>query len=199
MKILIISLTLTFPAFVRPLLSQASEITILSSSIPVKNEIRKTPESAQDSIKEDLNEDEFQRENYLILLAENKKLIDSGYIHIVRTTDGKIYTATKKGIKMWDGSSTILITTENSDLPENCITGLGVDEHDCLWIGTAHSGLVKGIGKDVKPFKIKSIQTHDQNITSIYMGKHGLVLVTFRNGGFECFKDGVSHDYYSSN
>ncbi len=67
---------------------------------------------------------------------------------------GQTYIGTKNGILFWDNSVFIPITMENSDLPENYITLLSPDSSGNLLIGTRTCGLLKGIGKCVKVFKL---------------------------------------------
>jgi ligand-binding sensor domain-containing protein len=130
------------------------------------------------------------------LLKKNYKVSADDVMKYVRTANGQTYTGSKDGIKMWDGYANIRITTENSHIPENHISALALDEYGDLWIGTYSSGIVIGVGESVKPFKIKHIPTHDQDIFSITMVGGGLVWVTFRNGGIECFRDRISYGYF---
>ena len=116
--------------------------------------------------------------------------------NFVITADGQSYEGTKKGIVMWDNSAYINISTENSHLPEDHITTLALDLEENLWIGTYSSGVVKGIGDPVKPFKIRPIQTREPYIQSIYADEYGFVWIFFRNGGFECFRNGSSYVYF---
>jgi len=116
----------------------------------------------------------------------------SNYVELL---NGHTYTGSKAGIKMWDNYADIWITTENSNIPENNITALALDDDDHLWIGTKSSGIVIGTGDDVKPWKIQSVQTRDQHIKSISTG-YGCVWVVFANGGIECFLNGISCAYF---
>jgi len=149
-----------------------------------------------DNSPQELKRPDTLNDNNQLLLKENYKLPAKDYINFARTDDGKTYTGTKNGIIMYDGSSNIRISIENSNIPENNITALARDRDDHLWIGTYSSGIVIGIGDCIKPFKIKVVKTHDQNILAISSDGKGLVWVTFRNGGIECFLNGVSYAYF---
>lgn len=116
--------------------------------------------------------------------------------NFIQLPDGQSYTGTPIGIRMWDNYTYIRITTENSKIPENNITALALDDDNHLWIGTKKSGIVIGSGDAVKPFKIKPIQTRDQNIRSISADGNGFVWVVFENGGIECFLNGISCTYF---
>lgn len=114
----------------------------------------------------------------------------------VRTVDGQSYKATTKGIRMWDYSTYITISTENSHLPENNVTALALDLEENLWIGTYSSGVVKGIGDPIKPYRVRPIKTRDQNILSIYADEYGFIWIFFQNGGIECFRKDISYAYF---
>lgn len=123
--------------------------------------------------------------------------VPPGYrCNFVKMHGGQTYTGSDSGILMWDNYSLIRITTDNAHLPENNITALVLDHEDQLWIGTCSSGIVIGKGVDIMPFRILPVQTHDLFIASIFAGSEGFVWVTYRNGGIECFLDGISCKYF---
>ncbi len=130
----------------------------------------------------------LKREHYT--LPENYK---SKY---VKLTNGQTYTGTIHGIIFWDNYYKITITTENSNIPEDNITALALDQDDQLWIGTNSSGIVIGTGHSVKPFKTEHVQTRHQNINSISVDAAGLVWVVYKNGSVECFLSGISCTYF---
>lgn len=145
---------------------------------------------------ENLRQPDTLSGNALAYLKETYKLPDQSTINIARTSDGRIYTGKREGIKMQDASSSILISKDNADIPENNVSALALDRNHHLWIGTYSSGVVIGIGKDIKPFKIKLVKTRELKVFSISVDENGLVWVTYRNGGIECFKDDISYAYY---
>jgi len=114
----------------------------------------------------------------------------------VQITEWQSYRGTRSGIIMTDSGSAIRITTENSKIPENNITALALDQDDQLWIGTNSSGIAIGTGNDVMPFRTHPVQTRDQHIRSIAVDEAGLVWVVYKNGGIECFLDGISCSYF---
>jgi hypothetical protein len=130
----------------------------------------------------------------LILLAEYQGL-DHSPINKVITCDGKKYTCSKKGINIHDGSFIYRITTDNANIPEDNITALAIED-DNLWIGTYKHGIVIGTGHTYKPYKTKIVLTHDLQIFSIVKGKHDGMWVTYRNGGYEYFLDGITFAYF---
>jgi hypothetical protein len=132
-----------------------------------------------------------------LMARSDYRLPDNYASNFVGMEDGQTYTGTKNGIIMWDNYSVIRITTENSKIPENNITTLALDNEDQLWIGTAGSGIVLGTGTDVKPFKIQVIQSYDLQVVSISVDATGLVWAVYKNGGLECFLDGISCQYFS--
>ncbi len=115
----------------------------------------------------------------------------------VHLGDLHTYTGSQKGITLWDGSARIEITTENSDIPENNITALAIDKDHNLLIGTYGSGMVKGYGRSIKPWKIKPIITQESCVTSINVDTQGLVWVLYQSGCFECFENDVSYAFFN--
>ncbi|HJW29097.1 MAG TPA: hypothetical protein VJ508_07575 [Saprospiraceae bacterium] len=67
------------------------------------------------------------------------------------------YVSTDKGIVYWDGFCTLIITAENSDLPENDILQMKLVAGRLL-IKTRHFGWYLGTGNPIKPFKLKKIE-----------------------------------------
>ena len=195
MKTLIFILSFFTLTLAIPALAQRKYILVFP---PYTNEDYNHPElfgESLDNSNHKLNTADSLSDTYFLLLRENYKLPDHHDINFACTDDGKTYRGTKKGIYMCDGSSTILISTENSNIPENNITALARDQNDHLWIGTYNSGIVIGLGKCIKPYKTKPFLTHDQDILAIYADDKGFVWVTFRNGGIECFQNGISYFY----
>ncbi len=91
--------------------------------------------------------------------VNNSKLPDNYITSIACDAEGRTYVGTRNGILYWDHYAFILINTENSKLPENHITCLEFDHDGNLLIGTRNAGLFKGIGRDVKPFKLVIMKT----------------------------------------
>ncbi len=196
MKTRFIAQIIFITSIVNPGITQELKITNKSNGQKVRNETSKSDRSNDDNSKHNLNSSDSLSENYQMLLEEYFQLPDIQDRNFVRSSDGKTYTGTQNGIKMCDGSSTIIITTENSNIPENNITALALDKDEHLWIGTFSSGIVIGVGGCIKPYKIKPIKTRGLNIYSISTDKKGHVWVNYQNGEFECFQDGKSIAYF---
>lgn len=144
------------------------------------------------------NPNDTVSENVLHTLQSRYKALIHSPVLKVETHDGQRYVGSIKGISFWDGYSNLPFTTDNSGIPENNITALAVDDQNNLWIGTNSKGIVKGFGKSFKPYKTKTIPTHDLNIYSIVSAGNGDVWVTYQDGGFEYFQNGVSEAYFPS-
>lgn len=196
MKTCFIAQIIFITSFVNPGITQELKITNKSNGQNVKNETSKSDRSNDDNSDHNLNSTDSLSDNYQMLLEEYYKLPDIKDINFIRTSDGKTYEGTKNGIKMCDGSSTIIITTENSNIPEDNITALALDKDNHLWIGTLNSGIVIGVGGCIKPYKIKPIKTRGLNIYSISTDEKGRVWVEYKNGEIECFRDGKSIAYF---
>ena len=130
------------------------------------------------------------------ITREHYKLASDYVSNSVTSEIGHTYTGSKKGIDLWDNYTHIEITTDNTHIPENNVTALALDKNNHLWIGTKNSGIVIGVGKDIKPYKVRPLATHDKCVSSISIDKDGLMWVVYQNGGLECFKDCISHAYF---
>ncbi len=197
MKTIFLSLTLLTSLQVHRIPAQDLKIHLTSIDYAVDTDFTKKPQPNSEAPILYATKPDSLSENDQMLLAEYYKLDNNPAKNCAHTSDGKSYTGTKNGIKMCDVSSTIIISTENSNLPENNITALALDKDEHLWIGTFSSGIVIGVGACIKPYKIKPIKTRDSNIYSISVDEKGRVWVTFRNGGIECFRNGKSIAYFS--
>jgi ligand-binding sensor domain-containing protein len=145
----------------------------------------------------EIQRDTLSNSEWLRMSAEYQGL-DHSPINKVITYDGKKYTCSKKGINIHDGSFIYRITTDNANIPEDNITALAIED-DNLWIGTYTHGIVIGTGHTYKPYKTKIVLTHDLQIFSIVKGKHDGMWVTYRNGGYEYFLDGITFAYFPGN
>jgi ligand-binding sensor domain-containing protein len=76
---------------------------------------------------------------------------------VVMCGDGQTYIATTRGIALWDNYGMLLLDTENTKLPENCIISLWLDAHENLYIKTKNLGTYKGIGHPIKAYKLKKV------------------------------------------
>jgi ligand-binding sensor domain-containing protein len=76
---------------------------------------------------------------------------------VVMCGDGQTYIATIKGMALWDNYGMILLDTENTNLPENCIISLWLDAHENLYITTKNLGTYKGTGFPIKAYKLKKV------------------------------------------
>ena len=145
------------------------------------------------------NEDLFQQRKFINDCNQVTKAgchMPANYTsNSAKVAGGQTYTISLSGINMWDNYTNISITTDNARIPSNHITALAVDQDDQLWIGTYGAGVVIGYGPDVKPFKIQHVQTHNLFVVSIYVDA-GLVWVRYRDGGIECFLNGISCRYF---
>jgi hypothetical protein len=137
----------------------------------------------------------FFNDCYLVTRADYLQPTDYSS-NFVQLPGGQRYRGTSTGISMWDNYTYIRITTENSDIPDNNITALALDDDDNLWIGTKNAGIVIGSGRFIKPFKTTPVQTRDQHIVSISTDSRGLMWVVYENGGIECFLNGISCTYF---
>jgi ligand-binding sensor domain-containing protein len=187
-------------------LAQTITISIIGQSSLLSN----TESSPETTLVSDEKRNPLQKNTYEAYYNQHKFPNDCGtktksdykmpanYVsNFVQMYDGQSYTGSKNGIIMWDNYAIIRITTDNSKIPENNITALALVDGDQLWIGTYNSGIVIGTGKDVKPFKIQAIQSHDLQVASISVDASGLVWVVYKNGGIECFLNGISCSYFS--
>lgn len=97
--------------------------------------------------------------NYKVwLITEKNSQLPSNHVYTVAClNDGRAYIATDKGIAYWDNYGFTIITTENSNLPENDIINLTFTPKLDLLIFTRTHGVYKGIGRDIKPFKLIKI------------------------------------------
>ena len=131
------------------------------------------------------------------ILAREYKKYDQPVRNSVETLEGQTYIGTKNGIRLDAYLLNIWITTDNSHIPEDHVTAMALDDHNNLWIGTYSAGIVIGIGKHIKPYKSRAVQTHDLDIANIFCAG-GHVWVTYRNGGYECFQNEISIAYFPS-
>jgi len=76
---------------------------------------------------------------------------------VVMCGDGQTYIATTKGMAMWDNYGMLLLTTENTTLPENHITSLWLDGYENLYIKTKNLGTYKGTGYPIKAYRLKKV------------------------------------------
>jgi hypothetical protein len=58
-------------------------------------------------------------------------------------SDGCVWIATNNGLFKYDNYAFISFNTENSELPENLITGVGISRHNDLWISTKNHGMLR--------------------------------------------------------
>ncbi len=117
---------------------------------------------------------------------KNSKLPSNRITSIACSKNGNAYIGTPAGILMWDNYADLVITSENADIPEDHVTALFIDADDNLWIGTMNSGVVKAIGKDIKPYKSIPLMTSDNHIYSITVDNLDRIWVGYHNGGLEC-------------
>lgn len=146
--------------------------------------------------KQDLMLTENVSDIHWILSQKNSPLVKKAPTTFVEDRNGRTYKATKNGILMSGSLTSMLITDDSANIPENNITALELDNQGHLWIGTYKSGVVLGIGRSIIPFKIKAIITHENNVFSIFVDQKGFVWVVYRNGGLECFQNDVSVAYF---
>jgi|GEM_PF-3471046 len=194
------------------LLAQFIFISSLMSSLgaqapnqftPALNSTALPEHSASITSKEDhnysdqLNPDSIS-ENTQLLLRSRYEALDHSPLLKIETREGQRYVGSNKGISVWDGYSNLSFTTDNSGIPENNVTALALDGKNNLWIGTNSKGIVKGIGNPFKPYKTKIIPTHDLEIYSIVSEESGDIWVTYRDGSFEYFQNGLSKAYFLS-
>ncbi len=173
----------------------------LSQQTHIENVIVEWPEESLNLPVKHFDRLKTSKSIYMIqkLTAEARLCRENGRLQkscFVQTRD-QIYTGTPKGIRLWDGSARIDITTENSKLPENNITALALDKDQNLLIGTSASGMVKGYGQSIKPFKLKPIKTHNFSIVSITPDDQGFVWVLYRTGCFECFENDIPYAFFT--
>ena len=95
---------------------------------------------------------------YWLLNTENSRLPHDHVTSIAIDPEGRTYIGTPEGILYFDNYGFMLINTENSPLPENYITSLNFGQDGALWIATRNYGLFKGVGRDVKAFKLIPFQ-----------------------------------------
>ena len=74
--------------------------------------------------------------------------------------NGQTYIGTNQGILFWDNYSLLILSTENTTLPENHITNLSIIPGDDLLIETKNFGRYLGVGRDIKVYKLKKISHH---------------------------------------
>ena len=67
--------------------------------------------------------------------------------------DGRAYIGTKDELLYWDNHILIQITNLNSDLPENNIRELMVDQQENVWVKTIHGQVGKVYESNVKMLK----------------------------------------------
>lgn len=96
--------------------------------------------------------------NYWLLNPGNSRLPHYHVTSIACDVEGRTYIGTPNGILFYDNYCFLIINSENSPLPENHITSLHFGQDGELWIATRNYGLFKGVGRDVKAFKLIPFQ-----------------------------------------
>ena len=97
-----------------------------------------------------------------LLTEENSKLPSNMITCIVCLSDGQTFIGTTNGILIWDNYAFLVINTENSELPENYIHEMFLDQNENIWIRTKDCSMLKGMGRYVKSFKLWGTETMGQ-------------------------------------
>lgn len=99
-----------------------------------------------------------------MLTEENSNLPSNVITCIVCLSDGQTYIGTTNGILIWDNYAFLVINTENSELPENYIREMFLDQQENIWILTKDCRMLKGIGRYIKRFRLWGTEKKDTGI-----------------------------------
>ena len=96
-----------------------------------------------------------------LLTKENSKLPSNMITCMVCLSDGQTYIGTTNGILIWDNYAFLVINTENSELPENYIQEMFLDQLENIWIRTKDCRMLQGIGRHIKSFRLWGLEKED--------------------------------------
>jgi len=133
------------------------EVKIISDSLRVITARGETEKYIWEGTNQGLYRTNKSNGKRKFLTLKNSKLPDNYITSIACLIDGQTYIATLNGILFWDNYSFFLITTENSDLPENKVIDIKVGPGDALIIKTKSCGIFRGIGHCIKAYKLHRV------------------------------------------
>lgn len=118
------------------------------------------------------------KDKYLHYTKSNSILPSNSISVICCRKDGNVWVGTDKGIFWFDGVSDILVSQENSKLPDLKIIAMAEDRNEYLWIGTANGGIMvlNGFHEDV--FSKDNSNLPDNHIVAFALSEDGDVLIS---------------------